>query len=152
MSRLSQTFAALRAATPRRAAGRPAGGRNGRRGAALLSGVLLLLLAGAARPAETEVDSDFMQAVEDELGFGKPQAYGLIQRGRSAIATYRREDGVKAEIFFDQVMVPVANRIGEENRGWDYAKFLMGNSRLNVARLGLATGRIQKAKAIAAPP
>ena len=50
------------------------------------------------------------------------------------------------EIFFDNVRVPVANRIGEENKGWDYAKFLMGNSRINVARIGLSAGRIQRAK------
>ena len=53
------------------------------------------------------------------------------------------------EIFFDKVIVPVSNRIGEENKGWDYAKFLMGNSRINVARIGLATGRIERAKSLA---
>ena len=52
-------------------------------------------------------------------------------------------------IFFDDVRVPVANRIGEENRGWDYAKYLMGNSRVNVARIGLSVNRVQKAKAFA---
>lgn len=54
------------------------------------------------------------------------------------------------EIFFDNVRVPLANRIGEENKGWDYAKFLMGNSRINVARIGLSTGRLQRAKQWAA--
>ncbi len=54
------------------------------------------------------------------------------------------------EVFFEKVIVPVENRIGEENRGWDYAKFLMGNSRINVARIGLATGRIERAKSLAA--
>ncbi|MFY7835798.1 MAG: hypothetical protein ACOVQ0_05905 [Novosphingobium sp.] len=45
-----------------------------------------------------------MQAVEHDLGFGEPLSYGLIQRGRSAVATYRHPDSaVKAEIFFDQV-------------------------------------------------
>ncbi|MBY0282343.1 MAG: hypothetical protein K2W81_00110 [Sphingomonas sp.] len=44
-----------------------------------------------------------MQSIEADLGFGEPQSYGLIQRGRSAVATYTRPDGVKAEIFFDQV-------------------------------------------------
>jgi len=52
-------------------------------------------------------------------------------------------------IFFDDVRVPVANRIGEENKGWDYAKYLMGNSRVNVARIGLSVNRVQKAKAFA---
>jgi alkylation response protein AidB-like acyl-CoA dehydrogenase len=54
------------------------------------------------------------------------------------------------QVFFDDVRVPVGNRIGEENRGWEYAKFLMGNSRVNVARLGLAHGRMRRLKALAA--
>ncbi|MGB1140741.1 MAG: acyl-CoA dehydrogenase family protein, partial [Halioglobus sp.] len=29
------------------------------------------------------------------------------------------------EVFFDNVRVPVANRIGEENKGWTYAKYLL---------------------------
>src|ERR1700733_8553869 len=33
------------------------------------------------------------------------------------------------EVFFDEVRVPVENRIGAENKGWAYAKFLLGNER-----------------------
>jgi len=33
------------------------------------------------------------------------------------------------EVFFDNVIVPVEMRIGEENMGWTYAKFLLGNER-----------------------
>lgn len=29
------------------------------------------------------------------------------------------------QVFFDNVRVPVANLVGEEGRGWDYAKFLL---------------------------
>jgi len=54
------------------------------------------------------------------------------------------------EVFFDNVKVPMENRIGEENRGWDYAKHLMGNARATVARVGLSKARIAKAKALAA--
>ena len=54
------------------------------------------------------------------------------------------------EVFFDNVKVPMSNRIGEENRGWDYAKHLMGNARATVARVGLSKARIAKAKALAA--
>jgi len=53
------------------------------------------------------------------------------------------------EVFFDNVRVPMENRIGEENRGWDYAKHLMGNARATVARVGLSKARIAKAKALA---
>lgn len=55
-----------------------------------------------------------MQAVEGDLGFGEPKAYGLIQRGRAAVATYRRADGVKAEVFFDQVPSGIFENCGSE--------------------------------------
>ena len=29
------------------------------------------------------------------------------------------------QVFFDNVRVPVANRIGEEGKGWTYAKYLL---------------------------
>jgi alkylation response protein AidB-like acyl-CoA dehydrogenase len=38
------------------------------------------------------------------------------------------------EVFFDDVEVPVENLVGEENKGWDYAKFLLGNERTGIAR------------------
>ena len=38
-------------------------------------------------------------------------------------------------VFFDQVRVPRANRLGEENRGWSVAKNLLGNERLLVSRV-----------------
>src|SRR5436309_3782676 len=40
------------------------------------------------------------------------------------------------EVFFEDVRVPDENLIGEENRGWDYAKFLLGNERVGIARIG----------------
>ncbi|MEE4453587.1 acyl-CoA dehydrogenase family protein [Novosphingobium resinovorum] len=33
------------------------------------------------------------------------------------------------EVFFDEVRVPVANRVGEEGQGWPIAKFLLENER-----------------------
>jgi len=39
------------------------------------------------------------------------------------------------EVFFDSVRVPVENLVGEENRGWDYAKFLLANERTGIARI-----------------
>ena len=46
------------------------------------------------------------------------------------------------EVFFDDVRVPVANRIGEEGRGWDYAKHLLGHERSGIARIGLSKERM----------
>jgi alkylation response protein AidB-like acyl-CoA dehydrogenase len=53
------------------------------------------------------------------------------------------------EVFFDDVRVPVAMRVHEENRGWDVAKFLLGNERVGIARLGKSRERIDFAKELA---
>src|SRR3954469_2655898 len=45
------------------------------------------------------------------------------------------------EVWFDDVRVPAENLVGEENHGWDYAKFLLGNERVGVAPVG-ATKRV----------
>lgn len=53
-------------------------------------------------------------------------------------------DGVEDlnEVFFDDVRLPVSNLIGEEGKGWDYAKFLLGNERSGIARIGLSKERL----------
>ena len=53
------------------------------------------------------------------------------------------------EIWFDNVRVPVANRIGEENDGWTYAKFLLGHERTNIAGIGIAKRELARLKRIA---
>ena len=53
------------------------------------------------------------------------------------------------EMFLQDVRVPVANRIGEENKGWDYAKFLLGHERSGIARVGISKMRVQRAKELA---
>ncbi len=53
------------------------------------------------------------------------------------------------EVWFDDVRVPVANLVGEENRGWDCAKFLLGNERSNIARIGASKARLKRIREIA---
>jgi hypothetical protein len=53
------------------------------------------------------------------------------------------------EVFFEDVRVPAENLIGEENRGWDYAKFLLGNERVGIARVGTTKKLISQAKQFA---
>src|SRR4051812_2714547 len=45
------------------------------------------------------------------------------------------------EVWFEDVRVPADNLVGEVNKGWDYAKFLLGNERVGVAPVG-ATKRV----------
>ena len=54
------------------------------------------------------------------------------------------------EVFFDDVRVPAENLVGEENRGWDYAKFLLGNERSGIARVGISKARLRRLKELAA--
>ena len=53
------------------------------------------------------------------------------------------------EVFFDDVEVPVENLVGEENKGWDYAKFLLGNERTNIARVGMSKERLRRIRDLA---
>ncbi|MCA6111564.1 pimeloyl-CoA dehydrogenase large subunit [Bradyrhizobium cenepequi] len=53
------------------------------------------------------------------------------------------------EVFFDDVRVPAENLVGEENRGWDYAKFLLGNERFHIACVGVSKERIRRIKNLA---
>ncbi len=46
------------------------------------------------------------------------------------------EDHEINEVFFDNVKVPVANLVGQENRGWTYAKYLLGHERTGIAAVG----------------
>jgi pimeloyl-CoA dehydrogenase large subunit len=54
------------------------------------------------------------------------------------------------EVFFDDVKVPIENLVGQENKGWDYAKFLLGNERTGIARVGISKARIRRLKELAA--
>ncbi len=61
------------------------------------------------------------------------------------------------EVFFEDVRVPAENLVGEENKGWTYAKFLLGNERVGVAPVGstkrtLAQAKTANAERIAADP
>ena len=53
------------------------------------------------------------------------------------------------DVFFDDVRVPVANLVGEENKGWTYAKFLLSHERAGIADVGRSKQRLAKLKAIA---
>ena len=50
------------------------------------------------------------------------------------------------EVFFEDVRVPAENLVGEENKGWNYAKFLLGNERVGVAPVGTTKRWLADAK------
>jgi len=54
------------------------------------------------------------------------------------------------DIFFDNVKVPVQNLIGEENKGWTYAKFLLSHERTGNAGIGACKQALKRLKTIAA--
>lgn len=54
------------------------------------------------------------------------------------------------EIFFDNVKVPKFGQIGEVNKGWTYAKLLLGHERTSIARIGQSKRELSHLKALAA--
>jgi alkylation response protein AidB-like acyl-CoA dehydrogenase len=52
------------------------------------------------------------------------------------------------QVFFDNVRVPVKNRVGEEGKGWTYAKYLLEFERASAYAPGLRRS-LNKVKAIA---
>ncbi len=59
------------------------------------------------------------------------------------------EDHEVNEVFFDNVRVPVQNLVGEENRGWTYAKYLLGHERTNIAAVGRSKRELMFIKRLA---
>jgi alkylation response protein AidB-like acyl-CoA dehydrogenase len=53
------------------------------------------------------------------------------------------------EVFFEDVRVPAENLVGEENQGWTIAKFLLGNERVGIARVGTTKYYLSLAKEMA---
>ena len=54
------------------------------------------------------------------------------------------------EVWFEDVKVPLENLVGEENKGWTYAKFLLGHERTNIAGVGGSKRELARLKRIAA--
>jgi alkylation response protein AidB-like acyl-CoA dehydrogenase len=87
---------------------------------------------------------------------------GKIQAGISFLLIDMKSPGIEIQpiktidggaeinsVFFTDVRVPVTNLVGEENKGWTYAKFLLGNERGLVANTAASKRQIAKLKEIA---
>jgi alkylation response protein AidB-like acyl-CoA dehydrogenase len=92
----------------------------------------------------------------------RTQSAGRPQEGISFLLVDMKSPGVSVrpiitldgeheinDVFFDNVRVPVENRVGEENRGWTYAKFLLGHERTNTAGIGNCKRALARVKQMA---
>lgn len=74
---------------------------------------------------------------------------GRKQQGISFLLVDLRSPGVEVrpikllngehevnEVFFNDVRVPAANLVGEQNKGWTYAKYLLSYERSSLANIG----------------
>ncbi|WP_197379918.1 acyl-CoA dehydrogenase family protein [Mycolicibacterium mengxianglii] len=50
------------------------------------------------------------------------------------------------EVFFEDVRVPADQLVGQENQGWSYAKFLLGNERTGIAHISTTKVRLAEVK------
>ncbi len=87
---------------------------------------------------------------------GKPQAgisFLLIDMKSPGVSVrpIRLLDGEPEvnEVWFDHVEVPVDNLVGEENRGWTYAKYLLAHERTNIADVNRSKRELERLKRIA---
>lgn len=53
------------------------------------------------------------------------------------------------DVFFDEVRVPARNLVGEENKGWTYAKFLLSFERAGIADVGRSRKQLARLKQVA---
>jgi len=53
------------------------------------------------------------------------------------------------EVFFTDVRVPVGNLVGEENKGWTIAKYLLTHERTGIAGVGFSIQALEEVKALA---
>ncbi|MBF0277565.1 MAG: acyl-CoA dehydrogenase family protein [SAR324 cluster bacterium] len=61
-------------------------------------------------------------------------------------------DGMSSinEVYFENVKVPFENLIGEENKGWTYAKYLLTHERTGIGGVAFSKRSIEKIKELAA--
>jgi alkylation response protein AidB-like acyl-CoA dehydrogenase len=53
-------------------------------------------------------------------------------------------------VFFDDVRVPLENRVHDENDGWTVAKYLLGYERMGTGRIGASKRELARLKELAA--
>ena len=54
----------------------------------------------------------------------------------------------KRQVFFTDVVVPAENLVGEEGKGWTYAKFLLAHERFGIAAVGASMRQLARLKEV----
>ena len=101
--------------------------------------------------------ADWMFCLVRTSSEGKPQegiSFLLIDMEKSEGITVRpliTLDGEHEvnEVFFDDVKVPVENLVGEENKGWTCAKYLLTFERTGIAGVGSSKAALAHLKQVA---
>lgn len=100
--------------------------------------------------------ADWMFSLVRTSGEGRPQdgiSFLLIDMKSAGISVrpIRLMDGEcdVNEVFFDDVEVPIENRVGEENGGWKCAKHLLGHERTSIANINRSKRGLERLKSIA---
>jgi len=106
-------------------------------------------------------------ATEADMMFGlfRTDSSGRKQQGITVLLVPMKSKGLSlrpitlldggqevAQCFFDDVRVPVANRVGEENQGWGCAKFLLSIERLGIAEVARSSAMLNRLKGIVEQP
>jgi alkylation response protein AidB-like acyl-CoA dehydrogenase len=104
-------------------------------------------------------------AMDADMMFGlfRTDSSGRKQEGITVLLVDMRSPGLTlrpitlidgsvevAQCFFDDVRVPVANRVGEENKGWGCAKYLLSIERLGIAEVARSKALLRRLKRMAA--
>lgn len=96
------------------------------------------------------------------FGLFRTDSSGRKQHGITFLLVDMRSAGVKVEpillfegthevnqVFFDDVRVPVANRLGEEHQGWNIGKYVLGLERFGTAEVGRTAASLVRLKKLA---
>jgi Acyl-CoA dehydrogenases len=101
--------------------------------------------------------ADMMFALVRTKPEGKPQesiSMVLIPMKAPGVSIQRimtiDGSGELYQTFLDNVRIPAANLVGEENKGWTYAKFLLGFERFGIAGIGLTKRQMDRLKRVLA--
>ncbi len=96
------------------------------------------------------------------FGLFRTDSSGRKQHGITFLLVQMKSPGVKVEpiilfegthevnqVFFDDVRVPVANRLGEEHQGWGIGKYVLGLERFGTAEVGRTASSLVRLKKLA---